>query len=549
MVGFAGFLPATTSPTMSKDDSDAKSSLFTDEDDKELVALGYVPSFKREFTNLATVNLHFSVRKSIYLFASSWSVASVGGPSSVVWCWILGACMCFTLGASIAEVVSAFPTCGGLYTASASLTPKKHRARVGWLVGWLNILGQIAGVSSTEFGLSNMIWAAVVVGKGEDSVATTGQVVGLFAGLMVFHGVLNCLETRWLARLTSGFVFVNLGATFLIIICLLAKTPRSEMHPASYVFGSAGFINQTGLDGNPGWNNGIAFLIGLLSVQWTMTDYDATAHIAEEVKRAAYAAPSAIFIAVIGTGLIGWLFNIVLVLCSGALEDLPGASGNPVLTIMEMRLGKAGALTLWFFVCLTAFFVVQTALQATARTVYAFSRDHGLPDWGYFAHNSKKTGTPLRAIALSTFVSVLPGLLALASPIAANAIFALCAMALDSSYIIPIFLRRVFANHPEVMFKPGPFYMGEKLGTLANWMCILWVCFVCIIFSFPTVLPVTPQNMNYASVITCGVVFLAFAWYIAGAHRFYHGPQSNLHQLEKVARTESDPDAKTAVVA
>ena len=28
-----------------------------DEDDKELVALGYKPSFKREFTNLATVHI------------------------------------------------------------------------------------------------------------------------------------------------------------------------------------------------------------------------------------------------------------------------------------------------------------------------------------------------------------------------------------------------------------------------------------------------------------------------------------------------------------
>ena len=50
-----------------------------------------------------------------------------------------------------------------------------------------------------------------------------------------------------------------------IIIVLLATTPRSEMHSAAYVFGSAGFVNQTG-----GWNNGIAFLFGLLSVQWTV---------------------------------------------------------------------------------------------------------------------------------------------------------------------------------------------------------------------------------------------------------------------------------------
>ena len=50
-----------------------------------------------------------------------------------------------------------------------------------------------------------------------------------------------------------------------IIIVLLATTPRSEMHPASYVFGTPGFINQTG-----GWNDGISFLFGLLSVQWTV---------------------------------------------------------------------------------------------------------------------------------------------------------------------------------------------------------------------------------------------------------------------------------------
>ncbi len=38
------------------------------------------------------------------------------------------------------------------------------------------------------------------------------------------------------------------------------------MHPAGYVFGSAGLVNQTG-----GWNTGLAFLFGLLSVQWTVS--------------------------------------------------------------------------------------------------------------------------------------------------------------------------------------------------------------------------------------------------------------------------------------
>jgi hypothetical protein len=125
----------------------------------------------------------------------------------------------------------------------------------------------------------------------------------------------------------------------------------------------------------------------------------------------------------------------------------------------------------------------------------------GLPDGGFFGKNSKKTLTPLHAIWFTTFVSVLPGLLDLASPIAANAIFSLAAMSLDLSYIIPIFCRRVFHSHPEVMFKPGPFYIGDGwLGLACNITCIGWTLFVCVIFSLPTVMPVTGENMNYASV-------------------------------------------------
>lgn len=172
---------------------------------------------------------------------------------------------------------------------------------------------------------------------------------------------------------------------------------------------------------------------------------------------------------------------------------------------------------------MTAFFVVQTALQATSRVIYAFSRDHGkssaqlailtsdstssigLPDRGFFGVNSRLTDTPLRSVWLATVVCILLGLLDLASPIAANAIFSLTPMALDGSYIIPIFLRRIYHNHPEVNFKPGPFSLGDGfIGNFCNWLCILWTCFITVIFSLPTVFPVTKDNMNYASV--CSII-------------------------------------------
>lgn len=125
----------------------------------------------------------------------------------------------------------------------------------------------------------------------------------------------------------------------------------------------------------------------------------------------------------------------------------------------------------------------------------------GLPDAGYFGMNSNKTSTPLRAIWLCTIMCTLPGLLDLASPIAANAIFSLTAIALDISYIIPIFCRRLFHKHQDVMFKPGPFFMGNGfLGLACNTISISWTLFVCVIFSLPNNFPVTTNNMNYASV-------------------------------------------------
>ena len=51
-----------------------------------------------------------------------------------------------------------------------------------------------------------------------------------------------------------------------IVVVLLAMTPRAEMHSASFIFGSEGMINNA-----EGWGPGVAFLFGLLSVQWTVS--------------------------------------------------------------------------------------------------------------------------------------------------------------------------------------------------------------------------------------------------------------------------------------
>jgi len=520
-----------------------------DDDDLALAKrLGHRSEFAREFKSFSTISFAFAIMGLVSSIATTFnSPFTLGGPASTVWCWFMGSCFNLTLGTAIAELVSAYPSAGGLYSASGLLVPKKYRASVAWTTGWLNLTGQIAGIAGTEWGLAQMIYAwAFVISNGQ-FVATKYETVGLYFALLVIHGIINSLDSKTLARMTSSYVIVNIGITFVIIITLLARTPLHEMHGAEYTFTET--VNTSGWRGQGG--NALAFLFGLLSVQFVMTDYDATAHISEEVHRAAIAAPVAILVAVAGTGMVGWLLNIVLVICSGNVADRDSSSwpgGLAMAEIMATRIGKVGFLVIWPFVCLVAFFVVTTATQANARSFYAFSRDHGLPDFGLFSKIWKRTGTTVNAVWLVIILCMLLGCLGFVNQTAVNAIFALAALGMDMSYLIPIVCRQIFQNHPEVMFEPGPFTLGKGwFGRIVNLIAILWTLFECTILSIPTVIPLTADDFNYSWVIMTGVLLISTFWYVVHAHRHYHGPRSSMNpdMLRKIG-VDATEEVETA---
>lgn len=59
----------------------------------------------------------------------------------------------------VAELVSAYPTAGGMYFVTKHVVPPGHVAMWAWVVGWCNFLGQTAGVSSVAYSVSQMILA------------------------------------------------------------------------------------------------------------------------------------------------------------------------------------------------------------------------------------------------------------------------------------------------------------------------------------------------------------------------------------------------------
>lgn len=59
----------------------------------------------------------------------------------------------------VAELVSAYPTAGGMYFVTKHVVPPKHAAVWSWIIGWCNLLGQTAGVASVSYTVAQMILA------------------------------------------------------------------------------------------------------------------------------------------------------------------------------------------------------------------------------------------------------------------------------------------------------------------------------------------------------------------------------------------------------
>lgn len=189
--------------------------------------------------------------------------------------------------------------------------------------------------------------AAVSMGSDFTYTPTTGTIIGVMAGLSVLTGLVNSLSTYWMEKMTKTYVIFHILILVTCSIALLAKC--NNRHNATYVF--------TDVNSTSGWSPvGFAWLFGFLSVSWTMTDYDATAHIAEEISNPEIKAPWAISLAMAFTYLGGFLFNIVLCFVMGEPADiLKSPMEQPVAQIFYNVLGKGGGI--WYTVC--AFFIIK----------------------------------------------------------------------------------------------------------------------------------------------------------------------------------------------
>lgn len=103
-------------------------------DDSELATkFGYKPVFKREFGYLASFSFAVSISGLFSTIMTTLYFPLVaGGSSSIVWGWFISGAGCMCIALSVAELVSAYPTSGGLYFTISRLAPTEWVPAISW---------------------------------------------------------------------------------------------------------------------------------------------------------------------------------------------------------------------------------------------------------------------------------------------------------------------------------------------------------------------------------------------------------------------------------
>src|SRR5207253_8809543 len=236
------------------------------------------------------------------------------------------------------------------------------------------------------------------------------------------------------------------------------------------------------------------FLIGLLMAQYTLTGYDASAHMTEETTDAEVSGPKGIYRSVVISVIFGWILLL------GVWHAVQGASGYTKALSFQLQtsnvaapaqifldaLGKGTAIFVLLIVLGAQFFCGMSSVTANSRMIYAFSRDGAIPGSKYWHKINKRTRTPTNSIwfaAVGAWILVAPAYW-LGSVVAYYAVTAIAVIGLYIVYVLPTFLRLRAGD----AFKPGPWNLG-KWSKPVGYVAVIWVTFICIILMMPQYSP------------------------------------------------------------
>lgn len=439
-------------------------SVLVDSGQSRLRELGYKQELKRDLSVFSNFAFSFSIISVLTGITTLYNTGlTFGGPISLVYGWFIAGGFTMFVGLSMAEICSSYPTSGGLYYWSARLAGRNWAPFASWLTGWFNIVGQWAVTTSVDFSLAQLIQVIILLstgGKNGGGYEASKYVVIAFHGaILSMHAIINSLPISVLSFFGQlAAVWNLLGVVLLMILIPSVATERAS---AKFVF------THFNTDNGEGINSKVyIFVLGLLMSQYTLTGYDASAHMTEETKNADKNGPKGI-ISAIGISIIfGWGYLLGITF---AVTDIPyllsednDAGGYAIAEIFYLAFKNRYGSGVGGIICLgvigiAIFFCGMSSVTSNSRMVYAFSRDGAMPLSSLW-HKVNKQEVPINAVWLSAFISFCMALTSLGSLVAFQAMVSIATIGLYIAYALPIFFRVSLARKS---FVPGPFNLGR----------------------------------------------------------------------------------------
>ena len=278
-------------------------------DEEQLAELGYKQELNRSWSGFSNFAISFSIISILAgcftTFSSGWNG---GGPAAIAWGWPILAALILCIGLCLAELVSAYPTSGGIYWWASKLGGPK----AGYYTGWLNLIGLLAIVASVAYGCATFLDLTL------GFFSTSWHVGQPEHDLPVLHRHPGHRRRReHLLEPPAGHGQQRLGVVARVRRRRRGADPdlpaprnMPSIHHESFSFVFTHWINNTGFFG--GKTSGLGFLfvvlpIGGLLTQYTITGYDASAHLSEETKSAADTAAKGMWRSIFYSAIGGWI--------------------------------------------------------------------------------------------------------------------------------------------------------------------------------------------------------------------------------------------------
>lgn len=171
-----------------------------------------------------------------------------------------------------------------------------------------------------------------------------------------------------------------------------------------------------------------------------------------------------------------------------------------------------------------------STVATVSRQTWAFARDNGLPFSEFIAHVKPGWNIPVNAVLTTFMITAILSLINIGSTVAFNAIGSLSVSALLGTYIISLtclVMRRFEGPLPHRRWSLG------SAGLFVNIGAILFLLVVWVFIFFPISPDVTPETMNWSSVMFCGTMAFAMLYYFLHGRKYYTSPRTLIRRIDE----------------